>query len=254
MTNTGSTNHLLAQAAAEYIARSSGVVRHDIALTLGSGWGKAADLIGETVADLLKMGGAWFANRHKNDTKPEVVEALWRDGASAYTLGRAFQYGMGKDSYTNGIRRMVEATDADQLAQYAADRTAEVAEAMARVAKVAEAIKDPKTLSDYNTWMRATMEGGKTFKEARMMLTPEQRAAIDEARKDIVDTAVAAGQFKTLATALQAAGLIDTLKSLKDGQIGWLEAPKKSEPVEPAHRLDRGGLGTRLPRGLRCRT
>ena len=31
--------------------------------------------------------------------------------------------------------------------------------------------------------------------------------------KDIVDTAVAAGSFKTLATALQAAGLIDTLKS-----------------------------------------
>lgn len=29
---------------------------------------------------------------------------------------------------------------------------------------------------------------------------------------DIVDTAVAAGQFKTLATALQAAGLVDTLK------------------------------------------
>ena len=33
-----------------------------------------------------------------------------------------------------------------------------------------------------------------------------------EAKKDIVDTAVAAGSFKTLATALQAAGLIDTLK------------------------------------------
>ena len=31
--------------------------------------------------------------------------------------------------------------------------------------------------------------------------------------KDIVDTAVAAGNFKTLATALQAAGLVDTLKS-----------------------------------------
>ena len=30
--------------------------------------------------------------------------------------------------------------------------------------------------------------------------------------KDIVDTAVAAGQFKTLAAALQAAGLVDTLK------------------------------------------
>ena len=32
------------------------------------------------------------------------------------------------------------------------------------------------------------------------------------AKMDIVDTAVAAGNFKTLATALQAAGLIDTLK------------------------------------------
>jgi uncharacterized surface protein with fasciclin (FAS1) repeats len=32
------------------------------------------------------------------------------------------------------------------------------------------------------------------------------------AKKDIVDTAVAAGSFKTLAAALQAAGLVDTLK------------------------------------------
>jgi uncharacterized surface protein with fasciclin (FAS1) repeats len=32
------------------------------------------------------------------------------------------------------------------------------------------------------------------------------------AKKDIVDTAVAAGQFKTLAAALKAAGLVDTLK------------------------------------------
>ena len=37
-------------------------------------------------------------------------------------------------------------------------------------------------------------------------------AALSVQAKDIVDTAVAAGSFKTLATALQAAGLIDTLK------------------------------------------
>lgn len=36
--------------------------------------------------------------------------------------------------------------------------------------------------------------------------------AATQARADIVDTAVQAGQFKTLAAALQAAGLIDTLK------------------------------------------
>ena len=37
-------------------------------------------------------------------------------------------------------------------------------------------------------------------------------AAFSVQAKDIVDTAVAAGNFKTLATALQAAGLVDTLK------------------------------------------
>jgi uncharacterized surface protein with fasciclin (FAS1) repeats len=36
--------------------------------------------------------------------------------------------------------------------------------------------------------------------------------AVRAAEKDIVDTAVAAGQFKTLATALDAAGLVSTLK------------------------------------------
>ena len=38
-------------------------------------------------------------------------------------------------------------------------------------------------------------------------------AAFTVQAKDIVDTAVGAGSFKTLATALTAAGLIDTLKS-----------------------------------------
>ena len=37
-------------------------------------------------------------------------------------------------------------------------------------------------------------------------------AALGAQAKDIVDTAVAAGNFKTLAAALQAAGLVDTLK------------------------------------------
>lgn len=36
--------------------------------------------------------------------------------------------------------------------------------------------------------------------------------AVSAQAKDIVDTAVAAGSFKTLATALTAAGLVDTLK------------------------------------------
>ncbi|WP_029149344.1 purine-nucleoside phosphorylase [Microbacterium indicum] len=42
----------VARQAADDIARLTGVAHHDIAVTLGSGWGAAADLIGETVATI----------------------------------------------------------------------------------------------------------------------------------------------------------------------------------------------------------
>jgi uncharacterized surface protein with fasciclin (FAS1) repeats len=47
----------------------------------------------------------------------------------------------------------------------------------------------------------------------KLILTAALAASVFAVQaKDIVDTAVAAGNFKTLATALQAAGLIETLK------------------------------------------
>jgi purine-nucleoside phosphorylase len=42
----------LASDAAQIISNKTGVDQHDIALTLGSGWAKAADLIGETIAEI----------------------------------------------------------------------------------------------------------------------------------------------------------------------------------------------------------
>lgn len=42
----------VARLAAEVIATRTGVIRHDVALVLGSGWSGAADLLGETVAEL----------------------------------------------------------------------------------------------------------------------------------------------------------------------------------------------------------
>jgi len=45
----------------------------------------------------------------------------------------------------------------------------------------------------------------------KVILPPAEGAMMDE-KKDIVDTAVAAGTFKTLAAALEAAGLVETLK------------------------------------------
>ncbi|QCB94320.1 purine-nucleoside phosphorylase [Cellulomonas shaoxiangyii] len=42
----------VAQQAAAVLAERTGVARHDVALVLGSGWGGAADLLGETVAEI----------------------------------------------------------------------------------------------------------------------------------------------------------------------------------------------------------
>ncbi|MDQ3171453.1 MAG: fasciclin domain-containing protein [Acidobacteriota bacterium] len=47
---------------------------------------------------------------------------------------------------------------------------------------------------------------------ALLVAVSAQTPASAQVRKDIVDTAVAAGSFKTLAATLQAAGLVDTLK------------------------------------------
>ena len=52
---------------------------------------------------------------------------------------------------------------------------------------------------------------GQAVAETRQPAAPVA-ADKDAAKKDIVDTAVAAGSFKTLAAALKAAGLVDTLK------------------------------------------
>ena len=55
--------------------------------------------------------------------------------------------------------------------------------------------------------------------------------------KDIVDTAVAAGSFKTLATALKAAGLVDTLKG--PGRSPSSPPPTRRSPSCPPARSRR---------------
>ncbi|TDE15796.1 purine-nucleoside phosphorylase [Jiangella asiatica] len=50
-----------ARAAADHLAAATGVERHDIALVLGSGWGGAADLIGDTVAEVPSSEVPGFA-------------------------------------------------------------------------------------------------------------------------------------------------------------------------------------------------
>jgi len=51
----------VAREAAAYLADATGVSRHDIALVLGSGWGGAAELLGETVAEVVSSDVPGFA-------------------------------------------------------------------------------------------------------------------------------------------------------------------------------------------------
>ena len=55
----------IARLAAEQLAAATGIERHDIALTLGSGWGAAAELLGETVAQVPPARGV------SRPTRPE---------------------------------------------------------------------------------------------------------------------------------------------------------------------------------------
>ncbi len=56
-----------------------------------------------------------------------------------------------------------------------------------------------------------------TFLLTAVSVSAQEDKKYDKSKKDIVDTAVAAGQFTTLAKALTAAGLIETLKG--DGKF-----------------------------------
>ena len=67
-----------------------------------------------------------------------------------------------------------------------------------------------KNLALYSLLMSATLLVGVCMGGSNPIAT----SSMSPAGKDIVDMAVAAGNFKTLVSAVQAAGLVDTLKSM----------------------------------------
>jgi len=121
--------------------------------------------------------------RYKNETKAEVVDAAFREMQSDYTLNQSFNYGMGDDSYTKGIRAVVEKHTDESLSQYAEKVKQAAAEREQKKKAALEGMEDPKTLEDFNRVIRAKaaeIGEGVTFQQVRMSLTPEQRAQYDE--------------------------------------------------------------------------
>ncbi|WP_136518842.1 purine-nucleoside phosphorylase [Cellulomonas telluris] len=97
----------VARRAAAVIAERTGIGRHDVALVLGSGWGGAADLLGETVAELPSHEVPGFS-------APAVVGHVGtlRSVRIAGADGRGDRYALVLGSRTHlyegrGVRRVV---------------------------------------------------------------------------------------------------------------------------------------------------
>lgn len=95
-----------ARAAADYIAEETGVDSHDVALVLGSGWGAAADLIGETTATLSAEEVPGFHAPAVEGHVGTIRSVLARDGKRALVLGARTHYyeGKGVRAVVHGIR------------------------------------------------------------------------------------------------------------------------------------------------------
>jgi purine-nucleoside phosphorylase len=92
----------IARQAAEQLAEATGVERHDVALTLGSGWGKAADLIGETTATIPATDIIGFSAPALAGHVGSLRSILLPNGKRALVIGARTHFYEG-----HGVRRVV---------------------------------------------------------------------------------------------------------------------------------------------------
>jgi diguanylate cyclase (GGDEF)-like protein len=123
---------------------------------------------------------SWTAR--PSDKKESLVASAYHRLIVNFNLGPSFGIQIGGDidqSYLRAVRAWVEkATQAD-LDAFAESVKKDRAERAAKVAAVAEGLKDPKTVDDFTRYLRAKMESGVGFTDAYRTLTPEQRAQYD---------------------------------------------------------------------------
>ena len=96
----------LARHAAAYIAEKTGVPSHDIALVLGSGWGEAAELIGETTATIPASEIPGFSAPAVQGHVGTIRSILTPGGKRALVLGARTHYyeGKGVRAVVHGVR------------------------------------------------------------------------------------------------------------------------------------------------------
>ena len=92
----------IAKQAAAQLAEATGVEKHDIALTLGSGWAKAADLIGETTATIPATDIIGFSKPALVGHPGTLRSILLPSGKRALVIGARTHFYEG-----HGVRRVV---------------------------------------------------------------------------------------------------------------------------------------------------
>ncbi|HEU0256937.1 MAG TPA: purine-nucleoside phosphorylase [Microbacteriaceae bacterium] len=98
----GADPFAVAQEAARKISQLTGVAHHDIALTLGSGWGKAADLVGETTATIDAATVPGFSRPALAGHSGTLRSVRLADGRRALVIGARTHFYEG-----HGVRRVV---------------------------------------------------------------------------------------------------------------------------------------------------
>ena len=94
-----------ARSAADQLALSTGVARHDVALVLGSGWVPAVDMLGETVAELSVSELPHFAPPAVEGHAGTVRSVRAGDSNLLVFLGRTHYYeGRGVEAVVHGVR------------------------------------------------------------------------------------------------------------------------------------------------------
>src|SRR5919199_2136649 len=92
----------VAALAADRIREATGVDRHDIALTLGSGWGRATETIGRTVAVLPAAEVPGFAVSGVPGHPGTITSVSLPEGGTALVVGARTHFYEGR-----GVRRVV---------------------------------------------------------------------------------------------------------------------------------------------------
>ena len=124
----------------------------------------------------------------RDGKKDEFVDMAYQSMLRQFALGKEY----GPRTYFLGAQKAydkqkAEALDAlvagqtdDDLKAYAEQVAARRAENDQRRAAVAKAIEDPKTIPEFRAFLEHHIRQGKTNQEARMLLTQQQRALMDD--------------------------------------------------------------------------